>query len=115
MTAIVGFSWIAVGGLGGLIDFAVFYGFFSGSFVSLTPVVWAAICPNMKVFGTRVGMMAVCMATGLLVGNPIAGALIKGDDFVPLQTFCGATVAVAGIMLILARLAKSGLALSVKV
>ena len=112
----VAFTWIRVHSLAGLVCFAIFYGFFSGSFVSLTPVAWAAVSPNLKVFGTRTGMMAVCMSIGLLIGNPIAGALITdgGRDFVPLQSFCGATVMAAMVLLVFSRVAKTGPRLLVK-
>ena len=109
ISGILAFCWIAVNSEGAVIVFAILYGFFSGAFVSLTPVVWAATCTNMKLFGTRTGMMAVCMAIGLLIGNPIAGALIfSGWDFIPLQIFCGATVLAAALFLTLSRIAKAG-------
>lgn len=116
ITGVIAFTWIAVHDLAGIVCFAVFYGFFSGSFVSLAPVSWAVICPNMKVFGTWSGMLAVCMAIGLLIGNPIAGALIRNDgtDFGPLQNFCGATVLAAALFLVFVRVAKSGKGLMVK-
>ena len=105
----LGFAWIGVTDRAGIIAFAVFYGFFSGSFVSLTPVVWASLCPNMKVLGTRTGMFTVPMAIGLLIGNPIAGSLVHGTDYTDLQIFCGATVIGAALFISLARLAKTGL------
>jgi len=37
MTGVVGFSWIAVHDRAGVIAFCIFYGFWSGAFVSLTP------------------------------------------------------------------------------
>jgi len=48
-------------------------------------------------------MWDVCIAVGLFIGNPIAGALIRnaGTDFVPLQIFCGATtMAAVGILVL---------------
>lgn len=74
--------------------------------MALTAVVWAALSPNLKVLGTRIGMMTVPMAVGLLIGNPIAGALVHGSSFTGLQVFCGITVVLAGLFLLAARLAQ---------
>lgn len=116
ITSVIAFTWISVMSTGNLIAFCFFYGFFSGSFVALVPVVWAALCPNMKLLGTRTGMSTVAMAIGLLVGNPIAGALLDDTDsgVLRLQVFCGATIAAAGIFLTASRLAKTGLQWRIK-
>ena len=103
ITGVTGLAWISVQSEGSLIAFCFFYGFFSGSFVALTAVVWAALSPDLKVIGTRIGMMTVPTAAGLLIGNPIAG-VIESSDFVGLQIFCGCTVLGGSILLLLARL-----------
>ena len=59
------------------------------------------------------GMLFVPIAVGLLVGNPIAGALVR-NGWVDLQAFCGATVACAGICVIATRFAKVGMSPKVK-
>lgn len=60
-------------------------------------------------------MMAVPMAAGLLVGNPIAGALVRGDDFVNLQVFCGSTVIASGLVLAVGRVFQGQTAVTFKV
>lgn len=59
------------------------------------------------------GMLFVPIAAGLLVGNPIAGALLR-SGWVDLQAFCGAVLCCSGICVLGARLAKVGLSLKVK-
>ena len=59
------------------------------------------------------GMLFVPIAAGLLIGNPIAGALLR-SGWVDLQAFCGAVVACSGICVLCARLAKVGLKFNVK-
>ena len=115
ITGVVGLTWVAVNAKGGLIAFCVFYGFFSGSDVALVPIIWAIVSPNPKLMGTRIGMATVPMAAGLLIGNPIAGALVGKTSFVGLQVFCGCTVVVAGIFLLFGRLAQGRLGDSIKV
>ena len=53
------------------------------------------------------GMLFVPIAIGLLVGNPIGGAL-SSKGWVELQVFCGTIVAVSGICVTIARIAKVG-------
>lgn len=108
LCAVLAFAWIAVHNLGGEVVFTLFYGFFSGAFVSLTPVIWAGLCPHPRVMGTRSGMMCIPMGIGLLIGNPIGGALIKGTRFYPLQIWCGVTVIIAAVFSGAARFAITG-------
>ena len=107
IASIIGFAWIAVTTKASVIAFCVLYGFFSGSFVALTPVIWTILSPNPSVLGTRIGMMTVPMAAGLLIGNPIAGALVDGTSFIGLQVFCGCMVAGGALLLLMGRLAKA--------
>ena len=60
-------------------------------------------------------MMTVPMAAGLLIGNPIAGVLIRNGSFVGLQVFCGATVMAAACFLAAARVSIAGHSLMVRV
>jgi MFS family permease len=67
--------------------FGVLYGVSSGAIVStLAPL----SSPDMKNIGTRMGMAFAIASVGLLIGNPIAGALLKGRSNVGLQVFSGA-------------------------
>ena len=53
------------------------------------------------------GMLVVPIAIGLLVGNPIAGAL-NPKVWVDLQIFCGGIIALSGVCVVIARIAKVG-------
>jgi hypothetical protein len=50
--------------------------------------------------------MTIPQAAGLLIGNPISGALVHGQSFVGLQIFCGVTVVASGCFLLAARLTQ---------
>ncbi|KAH9949439.1 putative MFS monocarboxylate transporter [Amylocystis lapponica] len=115
-TAILAFCWIPVHDVGGLTAFAVLYGFFSGSFVSLPPSVISILCPDMSLVGTRMGMTFTFGALGLLIGNPIAGALLdlQTGEFVQAQIFCGVTVFGALALCTGCRYTKVGFTLRVK-
>lgn len=114
VTAILSFSWIAIRSMGGIIAFCILYGFFSGAYVSLNSGVVASLSPNLSVLGTRMGMLAIPMAIGLLIGTPIAGAL-EQVSWTGLQVFCGAFVGISFIFLVVTRVLKAGWQLRQKV
>ncbi|KAI0920318.1 hypothetical protein AcW1_002092 [Taiwanofungus camphoratus] len=116
ISAVLAFCWIAIHDVGGLAVFAVFYGFFSGTFVSLPPSTVASLSPDLKKVGSRMGMSFAFAGVGLLIGNPIAGAILNLNTghFVRAQVFCGVVVAAGAGAMILARVSKVGLALAVK-
>ena len=72
-----------------------------------------SLSPSLSVIGVRMGMLFIPIAAGLLVGNPIAGALVR-SGWIDLQAFCGTTIACSGICVICARIAKVGLSPRVK-
>ncbi|THU86596.1 MFS general substrate transporter [Dendrothele bispora CBS 962.96] len=67
--------WPFIHNLPGLMGFSSFYGFFSGGFVSLYPVVAADIY-GVEGLASIAGAMFSSYIPGTLVGPPIAGAII---------------------------------------
>ena len=111
---VVAFSWISVSSVGNLIVIAILYGFVSGAFVALYPSCAIALCPSLAHIGVRLGMLFVPISIGLLIGNPIAGALVK-SDWTALQSFCGAALAISGVMMSVTRVVRGGWSIKVKV
>ena len=68
--------WLVTGNVGVLIAFVTLYGFCSGIFIAVLPVIIAEISPFEKL-GGRIGAFYSVLAAAQLVGSPIAGALIK--------------------------------------
>jgi MFS family permease len=110
-------AWTAVHSTGALLAFALLYGFFSGSFVSLPPSTLVSLSPDLSKVGTRIGMSFSVSSLGVLVGSPVGGALLNlhTGHYVRMQVFCAVTLLFACAMLVVARVAKSGLVLMVKV
>lgn len=98
--AVFSYIGIAVNALAGVIVFAIFYGFLSGAVVSLAASCVAAIAPDMQMVGTWMGMSFCFSATGILIGNPIAGSSINVPDnkFSGGFIFSGSLVMAAGLL-----------------
>jgi predicted MFS family arabinose efflux permease len=88
-----------------LICFALFYGFFSGSAYSLTPVCVAQLCRTDE-FVTRYGTAYSLVSFATLAGVPISGSILdgqQGNRYLALISFCGAAYSVAAFLFIISR------------
>jgi MFS family permease len=70
--------WLITSNTSVLVTFASLYGFCSGIFIAVLPVIVAQISPDNKL-GGRIGAFYSVLAIAQLVGSPIAGALIKRE------------------------------------
>lgn len=97
--AVLAFAWLGIENEGGMWVFSALYGTFSGAIVSLPPTIVALISPDMSLVGTRMGMCFTFAGLGLLIGNPIAGAIlnIPQGKFEGAQAF-SAVLLIAGVM-----------------
>ena len=102
-------GWIDITGTAGITAFSIFYGFFSGAFVSLIPPTIVELTPDMAMVGTWMGMSLFIGAFGLLIGNPIAGSLlnIANGKFGSAQGFGGGTILGAATLFGIARFLRS--------
>lgn len=91
----------------GLIVFTVVYGFFSGAFLTLPFSTVVTLSPHMGVVGVRMGMACAIGSLGLLVGTPVAGAILT-HGWLALQAFGGATLLIATIAMSASRFSKVG-------
>lgn len=108
VAAILAFCWISIRNTGGIIAFAILYGFFSGTFVSLAGPIMVSLSPNYATVGTRMGMALGSSGVGLLIGSPIAGAILRNHGWSGLQAWCGALLTLSYLSMLSARLAKVG-------
>lgn len=115
--AVLAFTWTAVHETGGIVVFAILYGFFSGSFVSLPPSAILSLSNDLNKVGTRLGMSFSMAGIGILIGSPVGGALLDLDTghFIRAQVFCAVVITISCACLVLARVTKSGCAIMIKV
>ncbi|KPI39922.1 Riboflavin transporter MCH5 [Cyphellophora attinorum] len=101
--------WIPADRIGGLFAFAALYGFFSGAFVSLPSMTTVALSPDLRAIGARMGFVNALAGSGVLLGQPIAGAILESTgSYLGLQCWAASALAVSSILLILARVSKVG-------
>jgi MFS family permease len=111
---IIGYSWTSATSAGQVIVFCIFYGFFSGTLVSIIAPAVVTISPDLALVGTHMGMNFGFTGLGLLIGNPVAGVLLDKYGYLGPALWCGSANVLAGIFILAARLSKTGPKLMVK-
>lgn len=98
---VLAFAWFGVRDLAGTVVFALLFGFFNGGVTSLPPSAIVALTPDLSRLGTRMGMTFAFIGVAVLVGTPIAGAILRDaeDDarWRGLIAFSGATLFAGGL------------------
>ncbi|KAH7063045.1 major facilitator superfamily domain-containing protein [Macrophomina phaseolina] len=104
------FCWAAVSSPAGMIAFVVFYGFFGAGTQSLLQAALASLNTDIKKAGVRIGMGFSVVGLASLTGSPIGGALLeqKGGQYLYAQVFAGGTMVIGSLILVAARISKTG-------
>lgn len=78
-------------------------GFFGGALVALPPSIFPVLCPDPGTLGSRMGLSWTTSALSILIGTPVAGAVIdlQTVNFLGVQAWSGATL-IVGMVLLLA-------------
>jgi MFS family permease len=79
-SAILAFGWLGIRDLAGSVVYVLLYGALSGGVVSLVPSVIVGLSPDMGRVGARMGMCFVVSGVAILVGTPIAGAILGTEE-----------------------------------
>jgi len=117
ISGIVLLGWIAVETQSALIGVSVLIGLTSGSIQAVLAATVPFLMPDLSKIGTNIGMTLFAAGLGLLIGSPVAGAILddqsKGSvlDFKGCMAFAGSTVVVGGILLAVVRVMKMGFAI----
>ena len=99
---ILGFSWIAFHSLGGFTLWSILYGFFSGMAFTMPAIILPYICPNMSVYGTRLGMLYAVSGLGLLISAPVAAAANSSTKgFLGSQIWTGTCCLVTSLLFVI--------------
>nr|POE60624.1 aspyridones efflux protein apdf [Quercus suber] len=94
---------LAVNSTGGIIVTVLFFGFFSGIFIALPPVLFVALTKDKTKIGTRMGMGFALIGCGVLAGGPGGGAILGNDpdnlDWTGVWIYGGVPALVTGAIL----------------
>ena len=122
VVGIVLFCNIAVDNVGGIVVNILAFGFASGIFIALPPVLFVALTKDKSKVGTRIGMGFAMVGCGVLAGGPGGGGILQRNgsqdselDWTGTWTYGGVCVLAAGFIFLVLRTWKVGLKLMVKV
>lgn len=103
------YAAVDIHNLGGVVVFALLYGFVSGAVVSLPSAIVASLVPDMSLVGTWMGMSFCFAAVGILIGNPIAGTIIDvgKNQFSHGFIFTGSLVIASAALYLATKLTKT--------
>lgn len=85
----------------GMVTWVVAYGFFSGCVICLIPATAATLSNDMSRLGGRLGIVFAANACASLMGNPVAGAILKNDHggWKGLAFYCAGLNLAGGVLL----------------
>ncbi|KAI0199348.1 major facilitator superfamily domain-containing protein [Astrocystis sublimbata] len=116
IAAILTYSLLAIHTAAGLLVYSILFGFTSGTFTGLPATGLASLSDDKSKFGTRLGMTLAFIGVSVLVGNPIAGAILgRNGNWTGLIAFCASFLVVSGGTIFASRIMKVGWRLDRKI
>ena len=114
---LVTWNWIAVDSVAGLYVWVCFYGINAAALQCLIPPTVASLTSDMRVIGTRLGMVFSCMGLAALTGPPIGGALqgVMNGEYLGAQIWSAASTMICAMVLTITRVSMAERKLRVKV
>ncbi|KAK5994189.1 MFS-type transporter dbaD [Cladobotryum mycophilum] len=110
-SAVLTFCLLAIRTVPSLVVYSVLYGFAAGAFMALPAAGVISLSEDKSKIGTRLGMTLGFVGVGVLVSNPIAGAILgdgQHQDWVGVISWCGALMIASGLALVASRVMKIG-------
>ncbi|KAI0015520.1 major facilitator superfamily domain-containing protein [Xylariomycetidae sp. FL0641] len=112
VSAVLTFSMLAIQTERAVVAFVVLYGFAAGAFMGLPAAGVVKLSTDKSKIGVRLGMTLSFVGFGVLVSNPIAGAILGGSrDWTGLISWCGALLIASCASMAASRTAKIGMRL----
>lgn len=107
--AILTFCLLAIHTAQGLVVYCVLIGICSGTFMGLPAAGVVSLSADKSKIGTRLGMTLATVGVGVLISNPIAGAIVGANrNWVGLVCWCGALLIASTASLVASRVVKVG-------
>lgn len=109
---------LSVHTVGGIVVIALFFGFFSGIFIALPPVLFVALTPDKSKIGTRIGMGFGLLGFATFTGGPGAGGVVGNDPrnlhWDGTWIYGGVCLLAAGTIFFFLRMHRAGWKINVK-
>lgn len=117
ISGLILYSWAGVKTYREILVFDVFYGFIMAAAQGMLPPSLGSLTDDLSKMGVRIGMVFSICGFAVLIGNPVAGALIQVDNggYLYAQIFSGTVMTVGVCFLAAARVLKTGWVVFVKV
>ncbi|KAI1157750.1 monocarboxylate permease-like protein [Nemania serpens] len=116
IAAILTYALLAVHTVAGLVVYSVLFGFTAGTFTGLPATGVVSLSTDKSKIGTRLGMTLAYLSVGVLVGNPIAGAILgRNGNWTGLIAFCASLFVISGGTIVASRIMKVGWRLDRKI
>lgn len=115
LSGVVALGWMRVNDEGSLIAVSVLFGLANGAINSVVPGAVAFLCPDLSKLGSNIGMTLFASGLGMLVGTPVAGAILGsggGEKFWAAFCFTGVVVLAGGVLICVCRVLKVGFAIT---
>jgi predicted MFS family arabinose efflux permease len=109
MTGVLQYCLISAHDSASVIAIIAFYGFFSGTLVSLPATIYVHLAgpTNRGKIGTRMGMGFAFVSIGMLIGTPITGQILDAAGFTAVWAFGGSFAILGAVFMTLARFAQA--------
>ncbi|KAK2593664.1 hypothetical protein QQS21_008633 [Conoideocrella luteorostrata] len=109
INTILTFCLLAVRDTPSLVVFSVLYGFCAGTFMGLPAAGVISLTADKSKIGNRLGMTLATVGVGVLISNPIAGAILgERMNWNGLIAWCGALLVASVACMAASRIAKVG-------
>ncbi|KAH8888063.1 putative monocarboxylate permease [Thozetella sp. PMI_491] len=117
LSGVIMLAWTRIETQGALIAVSILFGFSSGAIQAVLPPSVAFLMPDLSQLGTNLGITLFSAAFGVLIGNPVAGAILGHQstanlEFPHMFIFAGVVVLLGGLLFMGVRTLKVGLSLN---
>ncbi|KAL4921324.1 major facilitator superfamily domain-containing protein [Aspergillus aurantiobrunneus] len=106
LSGVIALCWTKATSVAGLVVFSAAYGFTSGAILSLQQVCAAQIATPQTI-GLAVGTIFAASALSAMASTPISGELSGKYGFLSLSIYCGVSLILGSLVLLIARLVQS--------
>ncbi|CAI7607462.1 unnamed protein product [Penicillium palitans] len=100
ISGIIVLAWVSAKSQANFIATSFLYSFFSGGLMALPPAVLVGLTPDLSQVGVRVGMALSVGSLGVLIGSPIAGAILSSQSHPEEGLNLSGTLVFTGVVLL---------------